>query len=84
MALKRSKETIVAEILELCIGGANKTRIVYKTNMNFKTGGSYLDKLIRNGLLHKIYGDPTVYETTEKGQEILNGLKNIQREIMQL
>ncbi len=84
MALKRSKETIIAEILELCIGGASKTKIVYKTNMNFKTGASYIDKLIRNGLLHKTNGDLTVYETTEKGQEILKGLKNIQREIVQL
>ena len=84
MSLKRSKETIVAEILELCRGGACKTRIVYKTNMNFKTGGSYLDKLIRNGLLHIINGDLTVYETTEKGREILKGLKIIQREIVQL
>ena len=84
MSLKRSKETIVADILELCIGGACKTKIIYKTNMNFKTGGSYIDKLIRNGLLHKINRDLTVYETTEKGQEILKGLKNIQRAIVQL
>ncbi len=84
MYLKRSKETIIAEILELCIGGACKTRIVYKTNMNFKTAGPYLDKLIMKGLLHIINGDLTVYETTEKGREILRGLKIIQREIMQL
>ncbi len=82
MALKRSKETIAAEILELCIGGAGKTRIVYKTNMNFKTASNYLDKLIRTGLLKVINRDITVYETTEKGRELLRGLKNIQREII--
>ncbi len=84
MASKRSKETIAAEILELCIGGACKTRIVYKTNMNFRTGGSYINKLIRYGLLQIINGDLTIYETTEKGQEILRGLKNIQRDIVPL
>ena len=84
MSLKRSKETIAADILELCIGGAGKTRIVYKTNMNFKTASSYIDKLIRNGLLHIINGDLIVYETTEKGREILKGLKIIQREIVPL
>ncbi len=82
MSLKRSRETIIAEILDLCIGGAGKTRIVYKTNMNFKTAGSYIDKLIKTGLLQIINGDLTVYETTEKGRELLRGLKNIQSEII--
>lgn len=82
MSFKRSKETIIAEILDLCVDGAGKTRIVYKTNMNFKTAGSYIDKLITTGLLQIINRDITVYETTEKGREILRGLKNIQREII--
>lgn len=84
MSLKRSKETIIAEILELCIVGACKTKVVYQTNTNFKTAGSYIDKLIGKGLLHTINGDLTVYETTEKGREILQGLKIIQSEIVPL
>ncbi len=84
MTIKRSKETIIAEILEICVGGAGKTRIVYQKNMNFKTAGSYIDELIRMSLLQIINGDLTVYETTEKGREILRGLKNIQREIIQV
>ncbi len=82
MSFKRSRETIIADILDLCVGGAGKTMIVYKTNMNFKTGSFYIDKLIKTGLLQMINGDLTVYETTEKGREILRGLKDIQREII--
>ncbi len=81
MALKRSKETVIADILELCIVGASKTRIVYQTNMNFKTAGSYLNKLIGIGLLQILNGDRTLYKTTERGREVLRGLKSIQKEI---
>ncbi len=83
MASKRSKETVIADILELCISGASKTRIVYRTNMNFKTAGSYIDKLISIGLLQIAIDDQTVYKTTERGREILRGIKSIQKAIAQ-
>ena len=84
MALKRSKEAVIADILNLCVGGASKTRIVYRTNMNFTTAGTYIDKLINIGLLQITNGDQTIYKTTERGREILKGLKSIQKEIAQL
>ncbi len=83
MALKRSKEIVIADILELCVVGASKTRIVYQTNMNFKTAGSYIDKLTGIGLLQIIIGDQIVYKTTERGREILRGIKSIQKEIVE-
>ncbi len=82
MSLKRSREIIIAEILDLCIDGAGKTKIVYKTNMNFKTASIYIDKLIKTGLLQIINRDITVYKTTGEGRELLRGLKNIQSEII--
>lgn len=85
MALKRSKEIVIADILELCVGvGASKTRVVYQTNMNFKTAGFYLNELTRIGLLQILNGDLIVYKTTERGREILRGLKSIQKEIAPL
>ncbi len=84
MALKRSRETVIADILEFCIGGACKTTIVYKTNMNFRIATIYLDKLINIGLLQIVNGDKTIYKTTERGREVLRGLKCIQKEIPQL
>ncbi len=82
--LKRSKETLIAGILGSCVGGACKTRIVYQTNTNFKLAGLYLDKLIGIGLLQRVNGDQTIYETTERGREILKDLKCVQAEIPQL
>ncbi len=87
MALKRSKETVIADILEFCIGGACKTTIVYKTNMNFRIATIYLDKLINIGLLQIVNGDKTIYKTyktTERGREVLRSLKCIQKEIAPL
>ncbi len=84
MASKRSKETVIADILELCISGASKTRIVYQTNMNFKTASSYLNELTKMGLLQILNGDLTEFKTTERGREILRGLKSIQKEISPL
>ena len=84
MALKRSKETVIADILEFCVVGASKTRIVYQTNMNFKTASFYINELARKGLLQVLNGDMTVYKTTDRGREILSGLKRIQKEISPL
>jgi predicted transcriptional regulator len=49
--LKRSKHVIISEILDICKDGANKTRIVYQANLNFRTVDPYIDLLIKNNLL---------------------------------
>jgi predicted transcriptional regulator len=77
MPHKRSKEQIIAQILDLCQGeGANKTKIVYQVNLNFKTVNGYLDSLLKKGLLEAIPGDrnPT-YRTTPAGEEALEILQ---------
>jgi predicted transcriptional regulator len=35
--MRRSREEIVSEILDVCLNGANKTRIVYQANLNFRS-----------------------------------------------
>ncbi len=81
MALKRSKETVIADILEFGVSGECKTSIVNGANMNSIIVGPYLNKLINMGLLQIINEGYTRYKTTEKGREILRSLKNIEEEI---
>ena len=75
--MRRTKEEIIVSILETCLTGANKTIIVYKSNLNFATIVPYLDSLIKNGFITTIEGAHTKYETTDKGKDLLSGLREI-------
>ncbi|MDM7934438.1 MAG: winged helix-turn-helix domain-containing protein [Methanothrix sp.] len=76
--MKRSRETIIKEILNTCTGGATKTRIVYQANLNFRTVNPYLELLMSNDLI-AVRRDPhIVYETTEKGLKLMQSLNSIQ------
>jgi predicted transcriptional regulator len=52
--LRRSRQLIIAEILTICKNGANKTRIVYQANLNFKTVDGYLSFIIKQGWVRKV------------------------------
>jgi predicted transcriptional regulator len=81
MPKKRSKDQITAQILRLCLGdGANKTQIVYRANLLFKTMIWYLDLLLENGLLDAIPGEHMniIYKTTEKGERFLESLDEVE------
>ena len=41
--MKRSRDTIISHILDICANGASKTRIVYQANLNFRTALPYED-----------------------------------------
>jgi predicted transcriptional regulator len=78
MPPKRSKEQILAQILDLCKGGdAGKTRIVYQVNLNFKTVNNYLCLLQKKGLLETIQDEKILYRTTPRGEEALESLRII-------
>ena len=76
--MKRDKTQIMAAILNTCINGANKTRVVYQANLNFKTVNPYLDTLVGKGFLDVKQGTRILYETTDKGTELLETLVNIE------
>lgn len=78
MAQKRRKDQIISQILDLCLGGVCKTRIVYLANLNFKTINPYLENLVANELLEAIDGPTVVYRTTEKGAQVLDLMKRIE------
>lgn len=72
---KRSQDMIISQILEVCVDGASKTRIVYKSNLNFRTATPYIDLLVKCGLIESVQDDRIVYRTTDKGIEIMKGFK---------
>lgn len=75
--MKRSREEILAQILNTCQEGASKTRVVYQANLNFKTVNFYLETLIGNNLLEVRTGKNVLYETTQKGANLLESINRI-------
>jgi predicted transcriptional regulator len=53
------------DVLEVCLGGVNKTRIVYGANLNFTRLNRYLRVLLGLGLLVKeVRADGSVFYRT--------------------
>jgi predicted transcriptional regulator len=71
---------IVADILTEALNGANKTRIMYRANLNFLRFNSYLSEMLENGLLKKQNdgNGRTVYKVTEDGKGLLETLRKAQ------
>ncbi len=69
MAAKRRSNIVIAiDILNTCINGASKTKIVYQANLNFSTVCPYLDNLLSKGLIEEFTKDSRVmYKITPKG-----------------
>jgi len=79
--MKRSRDVIISQILDICVKGASKTRIVYQVNLNFRTINPYLDLLTKNGLIDVKKEQTIIYETTPRGQDLLDNFKQIQSEL---
>ncbi len=72
VTMRRSRVDIIIDILEAAREGANKTSIVYKTNLNFKLADEFLNLLQKHSLLeNKLDGDKIKYITTVKGKMFL-------------
>jgi predicted transcriptional regulator len=72
--MNRSRIDIIIDILDVAIGGTNKTSIVYKTNLNFKLADRYLMLLQNRGLIENRLDK---YITTEKGKILLGKAKEV-------
>lgn len=66
--VRRNNLDICAEILKVARGGANKTRIVYKANLNFKLVKKYLDRLTERDLIEL---SNRYFITTPKGEQFI-------------
>jgi predicted transcriptional regulator len=82
--MKRSKHVIISEILDICKDGANKTRVVYQANLNFRTVDPYIDLLVKNNLLEVKQERNVLYETTDKGKKMLDDFKQINSQLSEL
>jgi predicted transcriptional regulator len=80
--MKRSREEIISQILEICKNGANKTKIVYQANLNFSTVNPYIDLLIKNDLIEINDGRAILYDTTPKGIRLLESIKQINDKLL--
>ncbi len=68
--MRRNNKDIEADILRIATGGARKTQIVYKGNLNFKIVKGYLNRLIEQKCIdHDRKG--MLFYTTPKGFEFL-------------
>ena len=77
---RRGEFQILANILELARDGANKTRILYQANLNYAQLTRYLSILVEKDLLEEVEGTNRnrVYQTTEKGLELLDKIRKIE------
>ncbi len=75
---RRGTLAILANILTASIHGINKTTLVYRTNLNFKTIKKYLVFLLDNEFVavHHVEGKD-MYKTTEKGLLLLQKLRDV-------
>lgn len=74
---RRTKEEIIAQILESSKAGVPKSRIMYQSFLNYSQLEKYLEYVLNLGL---IQNDGKLYTITEKGIEYLesfNELKEI-------
>ncbi len=68
---RRSPNLIASQILEICVCGASKTRVVYQANLNSSIGRQYLDNMVKSGLLEEVPdGARVIYKTTSKGMSL--------------
>ncbi len=83
--LKRRDATkVIHDILVLAEKGVPKTRIVYQANLNFTFAQPFFDFLISRGYIAKDAppkGRITVYQLTERGQNLLKLLRQVETEL---
>ncbi len=70
-AERRNSLEIIVSILNEARTGVNKTRLVYRTNLNFLVIKKYIDLLTNRGLLQVDLRPNPVYVTTEKGLKLV-------------
>jgi predicted transcriptional regulator len=75
---RRSRTEVIVDVLSEALNGANKTRLMYRCNLNFARFNRYLRDLLDAGVVECTNKNPTgitIYKTTEKGRELLRVLR---------
>ncbi|GIU70607.1 MAG: hypothetical protein KatS3mg003_0086 [Candidatus Nitrosocaldaceae archaeon] len=84
MGERRSSFEIIYNILYEARQGINKTRLVYKTNLNFHVMQRYIEFLISKELLRIEYKPHARYKTTDKGFKYIDLFDQITRDLLRL
>jgi predicted transcriptional regulator len=74
--MRRSSLDVTVNILEAAQGGANKTRIVYGSNLNFEIVKGYINTLVNNDSLEV---DGKRYSTTERGVKFVEEYRELMK-----
>ena len=74
--MRRSNLDVTVNILEAAQGGANKTRIVYGSNLNFEIVKGYINTLVNNGFLEN---DGKRYSTTARGVKFVEEYRELMK-----
>lgn len=77
---RRSRTEVIIDILSEALMGANKTRIMYRANLNFLRFNDYLSEMLENGLLkgENDNNGRVLYKATEDGKALLETLRRAQ------
>ena len=78
---KRSWVDISINILESAETSVSKTRLMYRSNMNFGRFNPYFEDFLQKGLLKETHnnGNGTAYLISNQGKVLLTALKNAER-----
>ena len=79
---RRSRVEVIIDILTEASFGANKTRIMYRANLNFVRFKRYFSELLDKGLIAQVDNPGSggfIYKTTEEGKSLLEVLRNYKR-----
>lgn len=72
----RTSLMVAKDILVVAIGGSNKTRLVYRSNLNFKLIKTWLSRLIAKGLIESSSTSRT-WTTTQRGVEFILAMDEV-------
>ena len=79
---RRSRTQVIIDILTEASEGVNKTRIMYRANLNFFRFKRYLSELLDKDLIAEVNNPGSgkvTYNITEEGEALLEVLKKAQR-----
>jgi len=74
---KRTSLMVASDILTEAEGGAKKTRLVYRCNLNFKLIKIWLTRLVSKDLLEFQEGPPRTWKTTPKGYRFISAMEEV-------